>query len=112
MFKSFTFYVRRTLDAVLMLVSCFVLLFGSISATHAADDFLDPAVAFKFSAGEKPGEIEVRYKVADGYYMYRERFAFAARMAPRHSGNRNCPSVRCTSTRPSTRMWGHIAESW
>jgi thioredoxin:protein disulfide reductase len=79
MFKSFTFYVRRTLDAVLMLVSCFMLLFGSISATHASDDFLDPAVAFKFSAAEKPGEIEVRYKVADGYYMYRERFAFAVK---------------------------------
>jgi thiol:disulfide interchange protein DsbD len=77
MFKPFAFHARRPLDAVLMLVSCFVLLFASISTTHAADDFLDPAVAFKFSASEKPGEIDVRYKVADGYYMYRERFAFA-----------------------------------
>jgi thiol:disulfide interchange protein DsbD len=91
MFKSFAFYARRTLDAVLMLVSCFVLLFGSISATHAADDFLDPAVAFKFSASEKPGEIEVRYKVADGYYMYRERFAFAVKNGSATLGEAQLP---------------------
>ena len=40
-------------------LSCFVLLLCSISPSHAADDFLDPAVAFKFSATEKPGEIDV-----------------------------------------------------
>ena len=51
--------------------------FGTLA--HAADDFLDPAVAFKFSTSEKPGEVDVTYKIADGYYMYRERFAFAAR---------------------------------
>ncbi|MGX7004703.1 protein-disulfide reductase DsbD [Caballeronia sp. KNU42] len=79
MFKPFAFSVRRPLDAVLMLVSCVVLLLCSIAPGHAADDFLDPAVAFKFSATEKPGEIDVRYKVADGYYMYRERFAFAVK---------------------------------
>src|ERR1700712_1872074 len=79
MFKSLAFSARRPLDAVLTLVSCFALLLCSIAPSHAADDFLDPAVAFKFSATEKPGEIDVRYKVADGYYMYRERFAFAAK---------------------------------
>nr|WP_244816007.1 protein-disulfide reductase DsbD [Caballeronia sp. Lep1P3] len=46
---------------------------------RAADDFLDPGVAFKFSASEQPGEVDVRYKIADGYYMYRERFAFAVK---------------------------------
>lgn len=47
--------------------------------SHAADDFLEPEIAFKFSArmiDEKTAE--VTYKIADGYYMYRERFAFKA----------------------------------
>src|ERR1700722_2215367 len=92
MFKSFAFSARRPLDAVLMLVSCFVLLLCSISPSHAADDFLDPAVAFKFSATEKPGEIDVRYKVADGYYMYRERFAFAVKNGTATLGEPQLPA--------------------
>jgi thiol:disulfide interchange protein DsbD len=92
MFNPFAFCARRPLDAVLLLVSCFVLLFGSISITHAADDFLDPAVAFKFSASEKPGEIDVRYKVADGYYMYRERFAFAVKKGDATLGEPQLPT--------------------
>ncbi|SAL49200.1 protein-disulfide reductase [Caballeronia sordidicola] len=92
MFKSFAFWSRRPLDAVLMLLSCFVLMFGSISVTRAADDFLDPAVAFKFSASEKPGEIDVRYKVAEGYYMYRERFAFAVKSGSATLGEAKLPA--------------------
>ena len=113
MFKSFAFSARRPLDAVLMLVSCLVLLLCSIAPGHAADDFLDPAVAFKFSATEKPGEIDVRYKVADGYYMYRERFAFAVK-----NGNGDAwrtaiaAPARFTSTRRSTRTWKRIAVNW
>ena len=79
MLKFSDFVARRVLLAVAYLLSCLFVLFGASSAARAADDFLDPAVAFKFSATERPGEIEVRYKVADGYYMYRERFAFAAK---------------------------------
>ncbi|WP_254073754.1 protein-disulfide reductase DsbD [Burkholderia sp. S171] len=75
-----------------MLVSCFALLLSSISPTYAADDFLDPAVAFKFSASEKPGEIDVRYKVADGYYMYRERFAFAVKNGTATLGEPQLPA--------------------
>jgi thiol:disulfide interchange protein DsbD len=92
MFKSFVFSARRPLDAVLMLVSCFVLLLCTIPPSHAADDFLDPAVAFKFSATEKPGEIDVRYKVADGYYMYRERFALAVKNGTATLGEPQLPA--------------------
>jgi thiol:disulfide interchange protein DsbD len=47
--------------------------------SHAADDFLDPETAFKFSARMlDPQTAEVSFKIADGYYMYRERFAFKA----------------------------------
>ena len=47
--------------------------------SHAADDFLEPEIAFKFSArmlDEKTAEVS--YKIADGYYMYREAFKFKA----------------------------------
>lgn len=79
MLKSSGAIGRRLFAAVALLLSCLFVLPGVANLAHAADDFLDPAVAFKFSATERPGEIEVRYKVADGYYMYRERFAFAAK---------------------------------
>lgn len=47
-----------------------------------AQELLDPAVAFKFSAQAiDAGTIEVRYRIADGYYMYRDKFKFAAEPA-------------------------------
>jgi thiol:disulfide interchange protein DsbD len=46
---------------------------------RADEDFLDPSVAFKFSARmDGPKTAVVTYGIADGYYMYRERFRFAA----------------------------------
>ncbi|MEO7497461.1 MAG: protein-disulfide reductase DsbD [Massilia sp.] len=46
---------------------------------RAATTFLDPSAAFAMTARmSDPGTIEVHYQIADGYYMYRERFAFAA----------------------------------
>ena len=47
-----------------------------------AQDLLDPALAFKFSARAiDAGTIEVRYRIADGYYMYRDKFKFAVEPA-------------------------------
>ena len=70
---------RDTLRAAVLFVSCLLVVLMSAGMAYADDDFLDPAVAFKFSATEQPGEVVVHYKIADGYYMYRERFAFATR---------------------------------
>ncbi len=50
------------------------------SITHAADpELLEPAVAFKLSV-RTLGEaiIEVSYKIAPGYFLYREKFKFSA----------------------------------
>jgi thioredoxin:protein disulfide reductase len=59
-----------------MLVMAFVAL---MPAAHAADDFLEPEQAFKFSAKMLDAKtVAVTYAIADGYYMYRERFKFAA----------------------------------
>jgi thioredoxin:protein disulfide reductase len=62
--------------AVLFLVAAGLL---AAACARAGDDFLDPAVAFKFSARmQDPQTIAVTYEIADGYYMYRERFKFTA----------------------------------
>lgn len=48
-----------------------------ISLAHA-DEFLDPAVAFKSSIKAIDGQtIEVNYAIAKGYYLYREKFRFS-----------------------------------
>jgi thiol:disulfide interchange protein DsbD len=59
------------------------LLFAAASAAHAAgDELLEPDKAFRFSAQAlDAGTAEVRYRIADGYYLYRERFRFAAEPA-------------------------------
>ena len=61
-----------------LLLACLMLL-GFAPQAGAAEDFLDPAIAFRFEARmADPQTVEVRYQIADGYYMYRERFAFRA----------------------------------
>ncbi|WP_321799783.1 protein-disulfide reductase DsbD [Caballeronia sp. J97] len=88
MFELSRLIGRRFIGAFLFLAA-FALLSG---AARAADDFLDPDVAFKFSASEKPGEVDVRYKIADGYYMYRERFAFAVKSGDATIGAAQLPA--------------------
>ena len=48
----------------------------------SADDLLPPEKAFRFSARAlDDGAVEVRFAIAPGYYMYRERFRFEAQGA-------------------------------
>jgi len=43
----------------------------------AEEDFLDPEDAFRFSAWLASAQsLEVHYQIAEGYYMYRDRFRF------------------------------------
>ncbi len=45
----------------------------------AKDDFLEPEKAFQFKATAVDDRtIEVAFEIANGYYLYREKFAFAA----------------------------------
>ncbi|MFM0158171.1 MULTISPECIES: protein-disulfide reductase DsbD [Paraburkholderia] len=91
MFNGSNRRARNALRTVLLLLGC--LIFAQLGTlARAADDFLDPAVAFKFSATEKPGEVDVTYKIADGYYMYRERFAFATRNGTATIGEAQLPA--------------------
>ncbi len=60
------------------------LLFLLVPAAHAAgaDELLEPDKAFGFSARAlDAATVEVRYAIADGYYLYRDRFRFAAEPA-------------------------------
>ncbi|MDR5737327.1 MULTISPECIES: protein-disulfide reductase DsbD [unclassified Caballeronia] len=82
-------------SAALRVFGAFVLLMlccAVIGAARADDEFLDPAAAFKFSASEQPGEVDVRYKIADGYYMYRERFAFGVKSGDATIGAAQLPA--------------------
>jgi len=56
------------------------LLMLAVGPAHAAaDEFLDYDVAFAISVSAVDGNtVEVRWKIADGYYMYHEKVAFNA----------------------------------
>jgi len=61
-----------------------LLLLAALPSARAAgaDDLLEPDKAFRFSARALDARtVEVRYGIADGYYLYRERFRFAAEPA-------------------------------
>jgi thioredoxin:protein disulfide reductase len=52
---------------------------GQLKLGGSTDNLLEPEKAFRFSARAlDAGSIEVRFAIADGYYMYRERFRFVA----------------------------------
>ena len=71
MFRSFSL-VRLLAALLLACLSC-------APIAHADEDFLPPEQAFRFSAHMLDARtIVVNYAIADGYYMYRERFHFAA----------------------------------
>jgi thiol:disulfide interchange protein DsbD len=59
-----------------------VLFLLMLAAAAGAQDLLEPEKAFRLSArAVDPETIEVRFDIARGYYMYRDKFAFAAEPA-------------------------------
>jgi thiol:disulfide interchange protein DsbD len=63
--------------AVALLLLAFVLPAGA-----AEPDLLEPDKAFRFSARVLgPDALEVRYQIANGYYLYRDKFKFAIQPA-------------------------------
>lgn len=72
----------RQFAAALLLVLLGMLGLQGAARAASEDDFLPPEQAFRFAARQLDDRtIEVRFDVADGYYLYRERFAFAAQPA-------------------------------
>jgi thioredoxin:protein disulfide reductase len=71
--------VKRFFALLMLLAACSpaaAQLFGK------SQELLEPEKAFRFSARALDGAVEVRFAIADGYYMYRERFRFAAEGNP------------------------------
>jgi len=57
-----------------MMVLTVLALFTAMSVARAEDGYLDPEQAFVFSADMvDPNTVEVRFAIAPGYYMYRDR---------------------------------------
>jgi len=55
------------------------LIWGALALSQAAhaEEFLDPEAAFKFSARALDADtLEARWQIADGYYLYRDKFKF------------------------------------
>ncbi len=64
----------RLLATIVAVIACVI-----APLSHAGDNFLEPEKAFRFSARMLDARTaEVTYDIADGYYMYHERFAFKA----------------------------------
>ena len=60
-----------------------LLLAGWMSVAHAGlfgdDELIPPDEAFSFSASAGPdGRIRAQWKIADGYYLYKDKFSFSA----------------------------------
>ena len=63
----------------LRLIATLMLVFAGVQAVRAADDFLDPNVAFKLAArAADERTVEITFTVAPSYYLYREQFKFVA----------------------------------
>jgi thiol:disulfide interchange protein DsbD len=67
----------RLLGALPVLWGALALSQGALLPAAHAEEFLDPEVAFKFSARALDANtLEARWQIADGYYMYRDKFRF------------------------------------
>lgn len=98
--------LRRLLQLGMLLVAMATLALPA----RAADDFLPPEQVFRFSAAQIDGQtVEVKFAIADGYYMYRERLAVAADPATVTFAPLELPRARSNSTIPSTRTSRLIA---
>jgi len=72
--------MRLLIFALLVLCAGFAQSQSLRSTLGGSDELLEPEKAFVFSARALDGSaIEVSYRIADGYYMYRERFKFEAK---------------------------------
>lgn len=70
----------RRLALALVLAAC-----GGRNVLAAGPELLGGRQAFRLSASADAGGVTVRYRVADGYYLYRDKFRFA--LAPATAGS-------------------------
>jgi thiol:disulfide interchange protein DsbD len=76
--------VKRFVTVATVLLALLVAFpaFGQLKL-GSADDLLEPEKAFRFSARVlDPSSIEINFAIAEGYYMYRDKFRFAVEGNP------------------------------
>ena len=67
----------KHLPSLFLLALIAVFSFSNASAVNT-DDLLRPAQAFQLSAdGTQPGKILVKWRIAEGYYLYENKFKFS-----------------------------------
>jgi len=70
--------VKKLFAVALLFATLAVPARAQLSLDRASGNLLEPEKAFRFSARTlDERSIEVRYAIAEGYYLYRERFRFA-----------------------------------
>ena len=78
------------------IIGLFLLAFAAAANAQLSflksDELLEPEKAFRFSARAAPGEVEVSFAIADGYYMYRDKFRFASGNPAVRLGNPELPA--------------------
>jgi thiol:disulfide interchange protein DsbD len=68
--------VVRSKLAITLSTLCFLAVVGA-SALGAEQTLLEPEQAFRFSARLVSDDtLEISYRIADGYYLYKDRFSF------------------------------------
>jgi thioredoxin:protein disulfide reductase len=73
----------KRLFPVLLALLVWAPAFGQLKLGASTDNLLEPETAFRFSAHALEGSaIEVAFAIADGYYLYRDRFRFSAEGNP------------------------------
>lgn len=69
------FVIIKVRNVLLVLLSSLMLC--TAHQAIAAEEYLEPEQAFRFSAGLfAPGVVTITYEIAEGYYMYRDNFRF------------------------------------
>jgi len=70
--------LRALTGITTMFVAAMLLFQAQMSTALAEDELLDPEIAFRFSARLVSSDaLEVSFRIADGYYMYRDAYRFS-----------------------------------
>jgi thiol:disulfide interchange protein DsbD len=84
----------RRIFILLMLLAAVAPAAAQLRLGGSADNLLEPEKAFRFSArAPDASSIEVSFAIADGYYMYRDRFKFALEPAEARVGTPEFPAA-------------------
>lgn len=83
---------RRTILRGFACLSWMTLLAGAPATSNAAKDLLDPQVAFSLSGQmSAPDQVVLRFHVADGYYLYRDKLRVSIVADPAIAAQPNFP---------------------